>query len=122
MIERNEHYCSHESISNFKKLLKKNDMQMFFSPYLNYSITNEVKAHYYIRFFVDQVNDIVEANDEINHYMRVFTRSQSEVVPQLHKVGQNRLIPSLYEEDKDSLEESISKTRRGKDCEEINNK
>lgn len=65
MIERNCHYCTSESIENFKRLLRKNDISMYFSPYLNFSINNEPQAQDCILDFIDHLNKIIASNNEV---------------------------------------------------------
>lgn len=89
MIERNCHYCSHSSIENFKRLLRKNDVNMFFSPYLNFSITNEIQAQESIIDFIDQLNKIIASNNEVLKIMKLIKRSNSDHL-QLRPFSRNR--------------------------------
>ena len=65
LIERNVHYCTMESIDYFKKLLRKDDIELLACPHLNFSITDEKQSKQCIASFIDTLFKIKKENEDI---------------------------------------------------------
>ncbi len=89
------HYCSGmgDDIESFKKLLRKNDSAMFYSPYLNFDITREIQAHDNIKKFSDQLK-MIEKN---NSLIKIYKRSSSQQI-KFRALSRLRAVSSEDEE------------------------
>jgi hypothetical protein len=53
-------------------------VSMYFSPYLNFSITNEIQAQESIVDFIEHMKQIIASNNEVHKIMKMFKRSNSD--------------------------------------------
>jgi len=72
---------------------------MFFSPYLNFSITNQVQSQDYLQKFVQSLPAIIESNTELQKMLRIFKRSNSDKEISFRTYSARQRAPSSEQEE-----------------------